>query len=78
MYTLFGMLIGYLKISQVEALKNAAQSDFRKDLSPNGRIASPLKIWQRNLCERLDKDLVLFLVQLTLFWEMFFCLFFPS
>ncbi|MDR2197853.1 MAG: PD-(D/E)XK nuclease domain-containing protein [Deltaproteobacteria bacterium] len=61
MKTLTDTLIGSLKNSQVEALRNAGHHDLWDELK--NRIsfrAAPLNVGLREMCNKLDKDLVVF------------------
>jgi hypothetical protein len=59
--TLLDLLNDALENSEVEALNRNASGDFLARVeSRSGFRSSPLKVWLRVLCSRIDKDLVVF------------------
>jgi hypothetical protein len=56
-----GILNGALRISQVEALKSSVYDGFLANLNAiPGFKSFPVQVWLNSLCEKLDKDLVVF------------------
>jgi hypothetical protein len=81
MTKLIGFLDRVLSKSRVEALKRVAllDNEFRTGMTASpGFYASPVQVWLSALCERLDKDLIVFFDEADCLMGQHYCHFCPN